>query len=439
MTAMENRLRDACQEAADTVSPQAIRGLDLEPGEPKARTLRAATTRRPGRLMGPLAAAVAVAVIAVGAFVVVPRLAGGTPGHAHRARHAQPPVLRRLAVLPKYTVFINGNALDVVVTATGHVTGQLSAPARQGFTDLAGTASDRTFFVATQTGTKKIPCQTMFYQFSLGADGQPSALTPLPVGSLLGLPTSLAASANGSLVAYSVVLCAGEPGDPVGTAGLGRRIGHIGLIDLAAGKITRQWSYTLDEDYTSDLSMSADGTLVGYSNYLGNVPGAGNVTVGRVLAASAPSGPDASRGRVVIRRPSATTLSASGHLMYALTGTAGNVLAAYDTANGRRVEILRTWRVGTQPSRLVADPAGHYALAPISIIIHLTHVPPNMRERERACIATFGRKSPDCKPTQLEPRQFQIIFFSINLATGALTKLPFHAPWPSGNVQVVAW
>lgn len=433
MSALEDLLRQACHEAADTVRPLTVRGLNLGPDGQEAEIARTARPRRPGRMTGPLAAAAAIAVIAAGAFVVVPRLIGGTH-NAARSRHTPPPVPRRFAMLPRYTVLINGNVLDVVVTATGRVTGQLSAPARQGFVDLAGTASDRTFFVATQAGNKKIPCQTTFYRFSLSADGQPSALTPLPVRPLLGLPTSLAASANGSLVAYSVVLCAGEPGDRAGQAGLGRRIGHIGLIDLAVGKITRQWSYTLGEDYANDLSMSADGTLLGYWNYFGDVPGSADAPVGRVLAASAPSGPDTRHSRVVVRRPSVTTLSASGHLTYALTGVAGNVLAAYDTANGRRVEILRTWRVGTQPSRLIADPTGRYALASIIITTHPAHVPPNMRAWDRACIARFGRKSPNCKP-----RQYQTIFVSINLATGALTKLPFRAPSPTGNLQIVAW
>jgi hypothetical protein len=423
VTRLEDRVREACQEAVGTVRPEAIRGLDLEADRQAAGTQRAVRPRRPGRTLAPLAAAAAVAVIAVSASVVVPWLSRGAPGHTGRARHASHPAVGGLAALPKYTVLNNGAGLEVLVTATGRVVGRLGAPAGRAFAAVAGTASDRTFFVAADLNPQT-SCQAFFYQFSLGADGQPSALTPLPVGPLPGLPTALAASATGSLVAYSVVGCASGTSGHIGS---GQPIGQIGLIDLAVGRIARQWSYTLNEDYTNDLSMSADGRLLGYSNFLN-----GGSQVGRVLAARAPSGLDQRYSRIVVRQPSATALSASGRLIYAMTGTHDHVLAAYDTGSGQQVTVLHRWPAATQPGPLVADPAGRYVLLSVTGTTARGSLSPFVRGHR--CIAVLVHKTLKCERMTV-PRT---LFVGINLATGAVTTLPFRESGPPGW-GMVAW
>jgi hypothetical protein len=429
VTRLEERLREACREAVGTVRPEAIRGLDLE-ADPRAMgtqravgTRRAVRPRRRGRVLAPLAAAASVAVIAVGATLVVPRLSGGAPGHTGRPRHASRPATGGLAALPKYTVLNNGEGLEVIVTATGRVASRLSAPAGRAFAAIAATASDRMFFVAADLNPQT-SCQAFFYQFRLGADGRPSALTPLPAGPLPGLPTALAASATGRLVAYSVVGCAG---DSPGHIGGGQPIGHIGLIDLAAGRIARKWSYTLGEDYTSDLSMSADGRLLGYSNFLNGSQ------VGRVLAASAPSGSDQRSSRIVVREPGATALSASGRLMYAMTGTHDQVLAAYDTASGQRVTVLHRWPAAMQPGPLVADPAGGYLLLPVTGTPARRTFSPYVKGR-RCFAVTVVDQGLKCARVSMP----QTLFVGINLATGAATTLPFRESGPVGW-GTVAW
>ena len=423
MTRLEERVTEACREAAGTVRPDAVRGLDLKADGRAAGTQRAVRTRRPGRVLAPLAAAAAVAVIAVAATVVMPRLSGRAPGHAGRPRHASHPAAGALAALPTYTVLTNGSGLEVIVTATGRVVGRLSAPAGQAFAAVAGTAGDRTFFAAADLNPQT-SCQAFFYRFRLGADGRPSALTPLPVGPLPGLPTALAASATGSLAAYSVVGCAGST---PGHIGLDQPIGHIGLIDLTAGRIARQWSYTLGEDYTNDLSMSADGRLLGYSNFQNDSQ------VGRVLAASAPPGPDQRYSAVVVRQPGATALSASGRLMYAMTGAHDQVLAAYDTASGQLVTVLHQWPAALQPGPLVADPAGRYLLVSVTGIPGRMTLSPYVKGRR--CLAVMvvdqGLK---CTRVSVPPT----LFFGINLATGAATTLPFRESGPAG-FGTVAW
>ena len=194
MTRLEERLREAYREAAGTVQPGAIAGLDLEPGWPSDETSPAGQPRRRGRVLMPLIAAASVAAIAAGAALAVSVPATRSPGHGGRERHAAP--ASPLAALPKYTVLNNGNNLEVVVTATGDVAGRLDAPPGHLFAAIAGTAGDKTFFAAADLNPQT-SCQTSFYQFSLNADGQPSALTRLPVHTLPGLPTALAASATG--------------------------------------------------------------------------------------------------------------------------------------------------------------------------------------------------------------------------------------------------
>ena len=432
MTRLEERLREACREAVGTVRPEAIRGLDLEADRQAPGTERAVRPRRPGRVLTATAAAAAVAVIAVGAGVVVPRLSGRAPGHhpgrapdhTVRPRHASSPAAGGLAALPTYTVLNNGSGLEVIVTATGRVAGRLGAPAGQAFVAVAGTASDRTFFVAADLNPQT-SCQAFFYRFSLGADGQPSALTPLPAGHLPGLPTALAANATGSLVAYSVVGCA--------NAGPDGSIGHISLLDLAAGRIARQWSYTGGEDYTTDLSMSADGRLLGYTNYLNDWQ------VGRVLPARAPSGPDQRYSAIVVRQPnitafaqqSVTALSPSGRLIYAVTGTRALVLAAYDTASGQQVTMLHRWPAETQAGPLVADPAGRYVLVSVT--------GPGRRSispyvKGRRCITLPVHGTLECLHFTVPPT----LFLAINVATGAATTLPFRVSARVGW-GAVAW
>ena len=429
MTRLEERVGEACREAADTVRPEAVRDLDFEVGVRAARPRRGVRPPRgnkprlSGRVAGPLAAAASIAVIAVGASIVLPRLVGGATSHKATPRHASTKATGPLAALPTYTVLNNNTGLEVVVTATGQVAGQLRAPAGQSFAAIAGTASDRTFLVAADLNPQT-SCRTFFYQFSLSADGQPSALTPLPVRTLPGLPTALAASANGRLVGYSVVRCA----TGTGRISPGQAIGHIGLINLDAGKITRQWSYALSEDYTTDLSMSGDGSLLGYSNFQ-------NARMaGRVLSASSPPGPDLRHSHIVVRQPTSTALSISGRVMYAITGTHDHLLAAYDTANGRQATVLHRWPAATEPGQLVADPAGRYALLPFTTSSGHESLVPFVKGHRYPCIVLRVHKRLMCR----RPSPSQTVFFSINLATGTVTKLPFRDSGPA-YWGMVAW
>jgi hypothetical protein len=415
---LQDQLREAYREAAATVRPESIARLDFESGRPANQTARP-VRRRCGNILLPVAAAASVAAVAVGATAVVHSLAGKAPSRAsavhHSLRHASASA-SGLAALPHYTVLNNGGNLQVVVTATGHVAGQLRVPAGRLFAVITGTGDDRTFFAATDLNPQT-SCKTSFYQFTLSAAGQPSGLTRLPVPTLPGLPTALAASADGHLVAYSVTNCASGTSGQIGG---GQTTGGIGLINLAAGQITRTWTYTLSEDYTSDLSMSADGSLVGYSNFI-----SASSRAGRVIRASAASGSDQGASRVLVRNPVTTALSASGQLMYAITGARNQMLAAYATASGQQVKVLHRWSAAGQPGPVVMDPAGGYALIPITATPARQKLSPFVKGDH--CVVIYAHRKAMCE--QVTPSRTS--FVSINLTSGRVTTLPFSESGPA--------
>lgn len=438
MSQLPDQLRAAYREATGTVHPTAIRDLRLTPGRkawvtpPGGRRRRPGGARRSGRVLMPLAAAASVAAIAVAATVVIPRLGGNAPGRHHRPSLPQAKPRGVFGALPKFIVVNDADVggpstskfLTVVTTATGKVDGQLNAPAGELFGTVAGTPGGQTFFVAAQ-GTDR-SYKTFFYKFSVGTDGQPSALVPIPVrGVPIGsIPVALAATADGSRLAVSL----DRYGKFVTRNGLNSITGEIAIIDVASGTIIRHWPHTLTEDYSTDLSMSADGTLIGYTNFIGS--GASASQVSRVMATSAPSGPDTHVSRIVVRNASDAMLNTSGTVMYAIarspgqpTYENGHILVAYDVASGKLIRVIHDWPLKGMAGPLVVDPAGGFALVPVLISAAEAKTCGPGQTRKQHCVRHFIPR------TGLD---------SLNLATGALTRLPLHfGQFPSYGV--FAW
>jgi hypothetical protein len=435
VTGLEERLREAYREAGETVRPQTIRDLGERAGRPARNPRSARRGRRTTRVLAPLAAAVCVAAVAVIASSVIPHLTGEPRHRAHHpatARHARRSVPSALAALPEFTILNNGSNLTVVATATGHVMGRVAAPSGQTFDEVAGTAGDRVFYAATELRSQG-SCHTVFYRIGLSTTGEPLAPAPLTVPQMRGLPTALAASADGGLLAYSVVGCAGNTS---GYIPAGQAVGHIGIIDVSSGSVTRQWSYTLSEDYPNDVSLSATGSLLGYSVYREAASySAPSFQVGRVLATRARPGPDYLRSRVIIRTPAgaqagiaSTALSTSGALMYAITSGARQTLAAYDTSDGRRVQVLHSWPSETRLGQLSADLAGGY------LLLAMGHQIPPAPRPAKGCLWRIINGVKEC---QFVP-SYNTVFVSVDLATGNMTTLPFTMPGPPGSDQA-AW
>jgi hypothetical protein len=377
MSGLEDRVREAYLAVAELVREDAVpAGVPARRADARRRGASASgaqnTSGRRARWTVPGAAAATVAVIAVTGGVVVPHILSGRHARSHayspaaaraqahspRAAQAHPATIPGL---PEFSVISTETGLEVVQTATGHVTGQVSTPAGQIFDYLAGDASDKTFYVSAQQADVMATCRAYFYRFSLTVAGQASALTPLPGSGQAGLPTALAASADGRKLAFSITHCGGGGGTLVPP---GQAIGYIGLLDTASAKITRRWTYTLGEDYATSMSLTPAGNLLAFVQYRPD----GTTVVVKTLRVGIPSGP-VDQASTVVGLPGASSLSV-GPDLYACTqadqsgSQIANHLGVYGLATGHRTTVLHTWTGLNAWCTLAANPVhGHLLVA----------------------------------------------------------------------------
>ena len=422
MSGLEDRVREAYLATAELVREDAVpAGVPTRRADSRRRALstRGAKTRH-ARWTVPVAAAATVAVIAVTGGVVVPHVLSGQHARpranspvAARARAHSPHAPRAhpatIPGLPEFSVVSTEAGLEVVQTATGHVTGQVATPAGQIFDYLAGDARDKTFYVSAQQADVMATCRAYFYRFSLSAAGQASALTPLPGSGQAGLPTALAASADGRKLAFSITHC-GDNGAT--TIPPSQAIGSIGLLDTASGKITRRWTYTLGEDYATSMSLTPDGKLLAFSQYLPN----GTAVVVKTLRTDVPSG-TVDQASTVVGLPGASSLSV-GPDLYACTGTdransrIANQLGVYGLATGHRTAVLHTWTGLNAWCSLAPNPVhGHLLVA----------------------IAT-AKFYPGASP-------YTVRVLAVNVRTGRLTPLLTTSAYTSGagTLTLIGW
>jgi hypothetical protein len=316
--------------------------------------------------------------------------------------------------LPRFVIAATPGEFKVIDTYTWTTVAKVPAPAGQTFAKVAGAADDQTFVLAAQK-PQQSSCSAWLYELHLSNQGRPGSLSLLS-SDMSGLPTSIAISADASTVAYSFVHCATGSG----TLASSTPIGDITVMKLASKQV-KQWSYDLGEDYTSDLSLSADGSLLGFSSYL-DAPNNGSTippSVGRVLPTSTQPGTVAQRGKVLFQLTPANgtdsgqvTLSADGRTMYAFQGAAGT-LTAYDASSGKRIRVLTTTR---DPGySLTASPAGGYLL--------LAAAPAGSRPSKVT--------SSKVTPSKVTPSKVTMSW--IDLTTGAITKLPISLPASTGS------
>jgi hypothetical protein len=369
----------------------------------------------------PLGTAAAVTALVLGAFVIV----HGTGTGAGAGKVTRANGQAAAAPLPEFTVITGVSGLQVVRTATGQVTGQVAAPAGQTFAYVAGAGDDRTFLVAADLNPQT-SCRTFLYKVRLSGSGRPSAPALLPVSiPANSLPTALAVSADGGTAAFSGVHCATGSGHVEST----QPIGDIYLVDLGTGHITRQWSYTLGEDYPGDFSLSADGSKLAFTQILNGTL----ETVARLLPTSAPSGTQDSASRVLLRPRGSSAgvamavLSPDGGTLYACTqactspGAAGPALAAYSTATGRQIGVLRNWPAKTSLDALSIDPSGRYLLA---LLVRITHPATRTRTPKGGFL--------------IKPAQATETVIAVNLASGRVRPLPIRIADRVG-IGGIAW
>ena len=367
MNTIEDRLRDAFNADADTVGPESLRPL---PGRDTQhdrgmRLLRPTREQARGRVMIPLAAAAAVAVIVVGAAVIVPGLLPGRglhPAPAGRLAAAYPGGRTPAGAPPKYFVASvygpdgNTTRLEVVSSATGRVTGRIAPPeAHRYFEAVAALGNDRTF-VAAAVGVR---CDTWFYRFALTAQGKPVGLAPLAVAEVPGRlidPASLAVSASGKLLAYASAKCAAVK--------YHRYYGQVGVVNLP-GSTTTTWQFRLPAAPGS-LSLSASGSLLEMVSNPSNGSHVSSIVFNSawVLRTDSAPGPLAQHYRKVVGPPTWPTgavLSPTGKVTFALLPAYHRTsprwqltLGAYQTATDR---LIRSWHIFPRLGELTGEPS----------------------------------------------------------------------------------
>jgi hypothetical protein len=417
MNDLEQRLRDAYRAAAATVRPDSVRGLhEFRVHAPRVRHRRWILG---SGLAAPLGAAVAVAALVLAVAMIVPTLT---------MRHGGAVATEPGARIPQFTLADEGSDLRVIQTVTGRVVGKVSAPAGLSFTDaegnlheMAGTANDRTFFVLASP--VPFSCRAFLYKVQLGPGGQPSLIrlpVTLPAGT--GIP-ALAASGDGRTAALLLSSCGKLSPD----ASAMQANGGIVLVDLATGRLIRQWSYGPNEVAQIPPSgpyiyLSADGGQLAFPVYQKSTPQ--DLTV-RMLATSAPSGTLDSASHVAWRQPQGyvmaapppMALSPDGKTLYACAGPLSRssisitLLLAFSATTGRQIRVLHTWA----PSRYVL--CGVVTTDPLSGSL-LAYVDSRMT-------GTATRPSRRSAATAPYPGTY---LFAVDPATGRASALPFSLP-----------
>ncbi|HUZ56303.1 MAG TPA: hypothetical protein VMU94_27735 [Streptosporangiaceae bacterium] len=241
MNSIEDRLRDAYRDAAETVNPDTIRQL-----HERSATISPLATRpdsRPHRrLMVPLAAASAVALVAVVTAVVI-------PAALDRTRHAPQ---AGASPADRYVVQLgSGSRARLTVRSLGAGTAVATIPApKPGMTFADVTSGDGRTYVAVLS--RAGVCRNWLYKFRLGNSGLPTALTTLPV---TRRPVAKAAlSKDNTTLALATGRCV-----------QGRRPipAELAVVNLATSQ-ARQWRLP-DRAGVSSLSLTADGSLLAYT------------------------------------------------------------------------------------------------------------------------------------------------------------------------------
>jgi hypothetical protein len=333
---LEDRIRDAYQSAGRTVRT-------LQRPSPM---LAAGSVGRPRRMkvVAPIAVAAAVIVI-IAASVTLPRLLTGSSPDPEDSAFGHYP---RFQVVVTYKSN-GGTSLQVESAATGHVVTTVALPWHGAEWGAVAAAGDTGRFIVAAapkfSGSLFMP--TRLYALTLSARGTVAGLTPLPVPVLQGQVTSLAASADGRTVAYTLVPLDSRADREVGII-TGRTMRHWTI-----GGLTRTGAGNLFY-----VSVSSDGRMVAFVTQdqvvgeevwvlpTGSAPGGITARARKVLEFRSAYSP----GKV--RWLHSALISPDGSTLYLATsadsasGKVVTTLTAYPTAGGASPRTVTTFDIG---------------------------------------------------------------------------------------------
>lgn len=346
MTGVEDQLRDAYRSAARTVRPETIR--------PETMRIAAPTIPRPrlGSMFVPLAAAAAV-VLAIALSVAVPRLLASSGGSATSTGTVSP--------LPPFQVIVTvtdggrRSELRVERAATGRVVSWLAPPGRAQNWGVIAATGDATKFIVT-AGAQSGACgSTRLYTLTLSARGSITGLVPLAVPDVPGEINTLAASSDGSTVAYAMDWCHDDT--------------VLATVGVITGRSTRQWTGSNDQFFgPNHVTLSADGSTLGFTS--AQMTGRGIDDTAWVLSTNSPPGNLSTAVRNVYSHTytggaghpmtmlESALISPDGGKVYLLTNTTSasgktvTMLIAKRTADGTSAGTIARWDGGLPDSLL---------------------------------------------------------------------------------------
>ena len=365
MKTIEDRLRDAYRDAAETVTPDSIRQL----GE-HVHALSSPRARRPPRItprfmIMPLAAASAVALIAVLTTVVVPRIIAGARSAADSPTTGSPSGRFAVAVTGGSAHYVtSAQTLTIFNALSGASIGTIQAPHRGLYFSGVATGDGRHFVAEL---TRPHVCRTWLYRFRLNASGHPTTLAPYPLASTPQMLASIAVSQDNRTFAYAGRGCARN-----GPAALA-------ALNLRTMRATR-WAIPPRTKFGS-LSLTANGRVLGYDVItLAKFPR----SAAYVLRTNAPAGQAASRARVVVTSGrqagfaamiTSTVITPDGSAVYFTVAPTGPPFSARWQLRVAELRTGRTHVVGRYlgvPAGLHADPAVNRALV---VVRQATKIP----------------------------------------------------------------
>jgi hypothetical protein len=223
---LEERLRDAYQAAADTVTRE-MDAPDLAGTGRRANRPRIGSRAPVIRLAAPLAAAVAVAAIALAMSLIATSGPGDKPNPWSRPAHWElnaatsvaqgyPGGKIPAAAQPGYYLGIQNSprgpteyAFTVYVysAATGQRTGQLTLPRPGLWVQAVASLGNGAYVAAATKDWPRFGCRSWLYQFRLTAVGQPTGLKPFVVPQVPGWARQLRGSGNGQVAVLTTSTC----------------------------------------------------------------------------------------------------------------------------------------------------------------------------------------------------------------------------------------
>jgi hypothetical protein len=348
MTDIEQRLREELKAAASSAQPYMLRELTLP-----SRRRRAGA---PGWL-APVTAVIAVIAVIVGVQVIF-RAARSGPRPA------------ATGTMPQFYVTYRPPGTAVVAhSATGAVISRIVIPGAR-IVRITGAPDDRTFALSAFSGSGAGEV-TRFYAFHLTAGGRPGRLEVLPLSVRAGSAgydvNSIALSPGARSLAVAVV-----PASLEGTRPTAAHRSRIEIATLGTGAV-RTW-VAASETNVSDLSWADSGRLGYRSNDLRGFPRSTVVRV-NLLDTTRPGTELVTSGNEVTLHTGGAPVDtamfpAGGSTVIAWTGpvsgTSGEILAAYSAQTGQRQRVLYRGpghgNFVVQGDLLSADPSGRHLL-----------------------------------------------------------------------------